>query len=176
MEVNFIDIKNKVKIALDMLIAKDSYLLLEDVNERSLSHKLAEYIQILFSSWHVDCEYNKNLGETKGLMIPEDNVDYTDLEAKTVYPDIIIHIRGTAHNLVVIEIKKSKYAKEKFRNSTKTKKEFDFDKLKGYTSESQLKYEHGVYIEFDKNGVIDSEIFQKGEKLEVWKGCLNSLN
>ncbi|MCL1902495.1 MAG: hypothetical protein FWG18_02595 [Alphaproteobacteria bacterium] len=38
-----------------------------EVNERSQTHKLAEYLQYLLPHWNVDCEYNKKLTDPKTL-------------------------------------------------------------------------------------------------------------
>lgn len=37
---------------------RDRDLLVMDVNERSISHKLAEHLAREFDEWDVDCEYN----------------------------------------------------------------------------------------------------------------------
>ena len=41
-------------------LAQEGYLLEANVNERSLTHKLAEYLQaVVGPEWSVDCEYNR---------------------------------------------------------------------------------------------------------------------
>jgi hypothetical protein len=139
------EIKEKVNIAIDILFKNDSFLLENDVNERSISHKLAEYLQILFPKWHVDCEYNRMKSRkmdkkyiTKTLNLPITNLRSEDTDAKTVYPDIVVHKRGTDSNLLAIEIKKK---------SNNASKDFDYKKLKAFTS--QLRYTFGLFIEFD---------------------------
>ena len=67
---------------------------------------------------------------------------------RSVYPDIIVHKRGSnANNLLVMEIKKS---------SSNLSREFDIQKLKAYTrnefKEDVLKYKYGVLVEI---GVCD---------------------
>jgi len=59
----------KINVGLNLLIENDNYLLINDVSERAITHKLAEYYQNLFPKWNVDCEYNKNLGKTKEILI-----------------------------------------------------------------------------------------------------------
>ena len=49
-----------LEIALSELIERDSFLFEADANERSITHKLAEYLQAQFQDWNVDCEYNRN--------------------------------------------------------------------------------------------------------------------
>lgn len=76
-----------------------------DVNERSLTHKLAEHLQPRFPGYHVDCEYNRRGYEQKKLPNPEPT-DSGNLTGKTIYPDIVVHQRGQQDNLLVIEVKK----------------------------------------------------------------------
>jgi hypothetical protein len=97
----------------------DKYLAIADVNERSISHRLAIYLEDEINEWldgwHVDCEYNRDVSSprepyTKRLDLYEMNqvcVSVDDEHATTVYPDIIVHKRGTNQNLLVIEMKKS---------------------------------------------------------------------
>lgn len=54
---------------LEMLLSNDQYLLSIPTSERSITHKLGEYYQRLFYEWNVDCEYNKNLNNPKGITI-----------------------------------------------------------------------------------------------------------
>jgi hypothetical protein len=130
-----------VKQAIDMLFTNDIFLLENDVNERTITHKLAEYIQGAFENWHVDCEYNKNYQNSellqKNLLLPRNSkkVDIDDLEAKTVYPDIIVHGRGTDSNLLVMEVKKS--------TSTQS---IDFDTLKLHQYKKELHYKYALFL------------------------------
>ena len=61
------DIKAKVKTAVSKFKQKDKALIRVNANERSLSHKLAMYLQEQFEKdgWDVDCEYNRFGAETK---------------------------------------------------------------------------------------------------------------
>ena len=76
------DVKRRVIAAICALYRHDRELLDVDANERSITHKLAEHLQREFPGWHVDCEYNRVGREPRRL------------EAKTVFPDIIVHRRG----------------------------------------------------------------------------------
>ena len=113
MQTQEVDIRKVLEEALEQLKDQDSYLFNVDANERSLTHKLAEYLQArLPAGWNVDCEYNRNQGDTKKLIQKLRAIAgeprYDDTDAKTVFPDIIIHKRGNNEsNLLVIEIKKS---------------------------------------------------------------------
>ncbi len=97
-------------MALELLLRLDAYLFETDVNERSISHKFVSYLQEEFKGWDVDCEYNRDHHDPKILNLPGISsleVRPDDVQAKTVYPDIIVHHRGTEDNLLVIEIKKA---------------------------------------------------------------------
>jgi len=56
-----------IKDMLNALIKDDRYLLENEVNERSQTHKLAEHLQYLLPKWNIDCEYNKKLTDPKTL-------------------------------------------------------------------------------------------------------------
>ena len=78
-----------------------------DVSERTITHKLAEYLQDQFPELNVDCEYNRNfeLGEyaRKTLYVLNDErqagieagLAEDDLLAISTNPDIIVHRRLT---------------------------------------------------------------------------------
>lgn len=135
---DFESIQNKVGIAIGILLKEDAFLLENLVNERSVAHKLAEYLQEQFPEWNIDCEYNKKGLDTKLL----DNIHECDEQRKTdrVLPDIIIHHRNSNRNLLVIEIK------TKTDDSTCDKK-----KLKLFTSSNgEYHYSFGLYIKFNK--------------------------
>ncbi|MBI4224975.1 MAG: hypothetical protein HY617_01455 [Candidatus Sungbacteria bacterium] len=185
----------KIKMGLSCLTRNDCYLLENDLSERSITHKLAEYYQVLFRRWDVDCEYNKNLGHAKGITIdPKDlldrmatnleqqnsyiqelfqndlssedirdlktqledpKVDYMeDLDLwvfllriskhkiikKTIFPDIIVHKRGTRSNHIVIEAKKTSNQNPKSRL-------YDLLKLATLVSDPSYRYKKGIFIE-----------------------------
>jgi hypothetical protein len=100
--------RDRLDSALQRLSDRDFHLLSADVNERSITHKLAEYLQAELPDWHVDCEYNRDRHDSKLLELPHrSNVSSEDVHARTVFPDIIVHHRNTQENLLVIEVKKS---------------------------------------------------------------------
>ncbi|KPD09241.1 hypothetical protein AM501_05240 [Aneurinibacillus migulanus] len=112
------------------------YLLRFNVSERAIAHRLAVYLENEFPSWNIDCEYNRNIDQIK--RIPG--------EGKTenaVFPDIIIHHRGTQDNLLAIEIKKS--------NNNNVANNEDVGRLESY--KKSLFYRHAAYIIFE----VDSE-------------------
>jgi hypothetical protein len=127
-------IEKALKKAIDSLIQSDFKLLLFDVNERSISHKLANYLEEHFNGWNVDCEYNRNGCDSKRLNIEAKNIKSNDNQGTTVFPDIIIHRRGIKDNLVVIELKKT----------TGQDEQYDLCKLKAF--KDQLNYRCAIFI------------------------------
>ncbi len=116
------DVHRRVSQALETLHAKDQYLLDQDVHERTIAHRFAIYLENEFPGWHVDCEYNRMGGDPKRIAArlkacaqkhhPSDQpCDCDSCQADPdilVYPDIIVHRRGSCdQNLLVIELKKS---------------------------------------------------------------------
>lgn len=113
-----------IERALKALFERDSFLLQSDANERSITHRLAMYLQSEFPLWDVDCEYNRDRLNPKVTMLPsKKKVSVTDEHARTVYPDIIVHKRDSDVNLLVVEVKKS---------SNPDRGNWDETKLKSY--------------------------------------------
>jgi hypothetical protein len=147
----------KIHRAYSTFLSRDIYLLNVNANERSITHKFAEYLQREFSDWNVDCEYNKNLYDEKTVTVWERrrNELLLTLESEiskkqrstiekvldggiSVYPDIIIHHRGTNDNLVVIEAKKSNFAGI----------DDDEEKLRAYITDQGLMYQCAFKVTF----------------------------
>ncbi|TDP83889.1 hypothetical protein C7957_14314 [Halanaerobium saccharolyticum] len=149
---NFRDINNlkelielRIEASLDKLIEKDKHLVDTKTNERSLTHRLGMYLQNLFEYWDVDCEYNRDGNKPKRINwdIEPEEIESTDTQGKTVYPDIIIHQRGkqSTINLAVIEVKKT----DNFSRSEVIK---DIKKLIEYKN-SHLNYEFACFIKIN---------------------------
>ena len=112
-----IDAKAKLIEAVQRLLREDAGLLARDLNERTLTHRLAVHMDPLFKnvegeSWDVDCEYNRNRYEAKRLRIQGRErarpTDDEDDKGTTVYTDIIVHERDSnERNLLVVEAKKT---------------------------------------------------------------------
>ena len=139
-----------IKKSIDDLYKYDSYILSNNynINERTVTHRLAIYLENHFSEfgYHVDVEYNRmrkdydNKDELGNLMGKKLNWDKTDEGSTFVYPDIIVHKRDTDENLIEIEVKMA------WKNH---KKQFDYEKINEYIQ--QLGYKYGVYIELHPN-------------------------
>lgn len=146
----------KVNVSINKLFENDKWLIENDLSEQSISHKLGEYLQTNFMEFNVDCEYNGNIDEErgrkritiikreleeKGLLKQTEEELPMDLIHRAVFPDIIVHKRGSnENNLCILEIKK-----------TTNKVPFDYDKikLKYYTTEyygNDLKYDLGIFL------------------------------
>lgn len=126
-----------VAAAVSSVLELDGHLLAVDANERSISHRFAMYLQETLRPWDVDCEYNRDGVDPKRLQYMDLNPDQEDTEAQTVFPDIVVHRRGTAKNYLVVEIKKS---------SSRVDRDIDRRKLDGY--KRQLGYRFALFLEF----------------------------
>jgi hypothetical protein len=143
-----------VRAACDRLERDDRVLFERDVNERSFSHKFAMYLQAEVDSWgegwDVDCEFNRSIDQPRGIKMLDlptglahklgDVTPVNDIDARTVFPDVIVHRRGPGVNLLVVEVKKT----------TATPEDIDFDwkhKLREYVK--TLKYKAAVLLLLD---------------------------
>jgi hypothetical protein len=130
-----------IQSAIDHLLERDAMLFQNDVAERAITHRLANYLQEQFAEWDVDCEYNRNLNDVKRL---KEICNPTNNEnGASVFPDIIIHKRMTDNNFIVIEVKKT---------TNTTPDDCDMQKLEAFRNE--LGYKHGLFIRF-KAGTKD---------------------
>ncbi len=152
------DVKRKIIAAICMLYQHDSELLDVNESERSITHKLAEHLSGEFSSWHVDCEYNRRGSDVKRLSFDFGKLEPCDLEAKTVFPDIIVHRRRTDQNLIVMEVKKA-------TGSEATK---DIEKLKAFTGNPEYGYKHGMFLKLGLNSNVILELYKDGAFEEDW--------
>jgi hypothetical protein len=129
-----VEVRERIVSAYMMFLKNDSYLLEVNANERSMTHKLAEYLQIVFPEYHLDCEYNRNGIEPKRISQFKKQIQSDNDEGVTVFPDIIIHHRGTADNFIVIEAKKTSNIAN--------------DEQKLLTYKSDLQYQFAAFIQF----------------------------
>jgi hypothetical protein len=145
-ETDVQSVLERMNDALASLVQEDRYLLENDVNERSISHRLALYLQRDFPMHDVDCEFNRDHDDPKSLEIQSRDMTSDDTQAHTVFPDIILHTRGTNHNFMVIEMKKS---------TNPEGDRFDLHKLRAF--KRQLGYEWAVFVKV-KTGTPDPAI------------------
>jgi len=126
--------------ALDALFESDAHLLDANSSERSVTHLLAIHLMHEAPGFDVDCEYNRDGFDVKRLELSERVTTDENTEAVTVFPDIVIHQRGTNdRNLLVVEVKKA---------SSNIPPDYDIQKLKAFRRE--LKYAFAVHVTVGK--------------------------
>lgn len=162
------EIPEKLKLSLKQLVDKDGYLLKTDLNERTICHKLAGYLEKYYYNLDVDVEYNKDIKEVKDLEKSEfvenlidaykksekdnqNNIEKLlekEIEAgsrRRVLPDIIIHKRGEfERNNIVFEIKKSNNLQD-----------IAVDKVKLQMYKDKLHYARAYFIVFKVDSDYD---------------------
>lgn len=129
------EIREKAQAAIELFIAKEGVLLLNNASEQAITHRLAVIFEGVFDGWNVDCEYNRNQETIKRLryaISPDEPV-----EERNVVPDVIVHHRMTEDNLLVIEVKKS---------TNQEPDERDIAKLNAF--KEQLGYANALFIRF----------------------------
>jgi hypothetical protein len=131
--------------AIDALWNDDRHLLTADASERSLTHCLAVHLAAAFPNYSVDCEYNRDGFDVKRLALPvRGGVDEDLLDAVTVFPDIIVHVRGRPdRNLLVVEVKKA---------SSRMSDDFDFLKLEAFKQDLDYAFAAHLRIGLDRQG------------------------
>lgn len=165
--MEFEELENKIDRAIKCLYKDDSFLIKNNLNERTITYRLAVYLQLEFPEYHVDCEYNRMVGGnmnqeyiTKKLELHIEEIKSDDTGAKSVFPDIIIHLRGNdKNNLLVIEVKKN--------YSNENNVSYDYKKLKAYTK--NLNYKLGLFIKFSASQYFiknNGQWFHGGEIVE----------
>lgn len=164
-----IQILNNLDLAISELLDKEKNILERGLNELNLNGHLTKYLTPYFEGYNVDPEYNgdiRKINDRKELTIAENRmreigIDPNNKNSYTLTPDIIIHIRNTnENNLVVIEVKKDS-------NLVKNKK-FDLLKLEHMTidyNENHYNYKIGVAIVFGTKinaGTYSISFYQNG--------------
>ncbi len=160
------DIKKNLLNALVKLFSKDIFLIENDISERAISHKLSTYLDLEFEEFDVDCEYNGYVeagNNRKYILMLREKAEELDrirdsdgddeMLYRAVYPDIVVHQRGSnseGSNLLIVEVKKSS-------NHDTESHDYDKEKLCRYTSsdyENKLNYQLGAFVLIDINSVV----------------------
>jgi hypothetical protein len=160
--MEFAMMREKVLNAIKLLYKNDGYLIDNDVHERTITAKLGQYLYHEFGNmYEVDCEYNRNIeDESKRKAIYSYEIE-NGIRSKTseyIYPDIIIHKRGTNNeNLLIIEAKKGGRRECDFKK--------DVMKLKKSTTAmwSNIEYCFGLYLELLPGNINEDFPF-----IEIW--------
>lgn len=139
-------VSHLISEAIRDVLTSEQGLLYPEVGEETIAHKLGVHLISRFPEYHVDLEYRRNLGERKTAVVPPRGSPDGPFRRSPVRPDIIIHLRGTNENVVVIEVKKTTSARRELIHDTL--------KLESFTDPNgSLRYLFGVLVEFDcRNG------------------------
>jgi hypothetical protein len=126
--------------------AHDLQLLTLDVDERAITHRIAKYLEQIYTDWHIDCEYNRRKNGQKELP-----------GVGKVRPDIIIHHRYLPENFLVLEVKKGLRDMRKDR-----KKLIEFTKPEG-----MYHYHFGILLvlSITMPYVMKGECYQNGNHI-----------
>ena len=150
------EIRDAIQSAINGVLQEKRPLNFELAHEWSIAQRLAMHMEPHFChEWDIDCEYDRD-GQLKKTL---EGIKGCDARKKTneILPDIIVHHReaeGRAHNLLVIELKKS--AEED---------PCDRRKLELLTNpRSHYQYELGLYVNID-GGNFTCTWYKDGEKL-----------
>jgi hypothetical protein len=152
MNLSWSELSAIVKASLQNLDSCDHFLLVNEVAERSITHKLGEYVRDQLEKktgqnraapavLSVDCEYNRfGLdGDPKALPWSQEISIEDGGPYYTANPDIIIHERGyQRHNTLAIELKT-------YFNGAHAVVLFDKMKVLGYL-DSPTNYPLGLYL------------------------------
>ena len=77
-----------------------------------------------------------------------------DLDAVTIFPDIIVHKRGTNdQNLLVVEVKKA---------SSAISSKYDFEKLRAFKAELRYAFAAHVTIGYTRDGKFTRKVAWEG--------------
>ncbi len=145
---HIIELKGIVDAALQRLYHQDPELIEFAVNERSVVFRFGLYFAELlskssFSSYNLDCEYNRNMGK------PKRTKNFPD----GVIPDVLLHRRNSnEENILVLEFK---------GYWNKADRENDHKKIIDFTSQDEdnlYKYSLGGVVELE-NGYFNVDYY-----------------
>ncbi len=129
---------------LERFLKEDSYLSDVNANERSQTHKIAEYLQQILPEYNVDCEYNKNLRQEKTLNFFEIVNKIKDfLEDDSSSNELAGHERTTVLKLLEMITHRNIIADES--NNPQTRDGNNYVGYLTFTDESQNKYIKRVF-------------------------------
>jgi hypothetical protein len=159
------EVKERLANAIRTFRERDGSLLRRNLSERCVTHKLAEHIAVQFPEYDVDCEYNRNIDDSKNIEVDEDDLTkalrekyaerIADLSADEVlslstFPDIIVHRReqNFPHNILVLEIKK---------DNCKIPHDLDRLKLARFIDPQSYGYQLGAFITVPTGNAWENE-------------------
>jgi len=134
---NPVEVHLKVEKAISDFLERDLYLLRVNVSERAMTHRLAVHLERQFPDWDVDCEFNRD-GNVAKMISFLGREEGDGEEGSSIYPDVIVHHRGTGDNLLVLEVKKAAFQRLRDR---------DIEKLTALRE--QLRYRFACFVMID---------------------------
>jgi hypothetical protein len=145
---------DKVVAALKEFYAREAFLFAQDLGERTLTHRLAVYLEKQFPDFVADCDFDRLGPRTLGL--PHGSIVSTDDHlGKSIFPDIVVHQREVPNNLLAIEVR---------RAGNHQPIEHDRQKLRALTdAHIWFAYWIGVLVTLGKAGVTAVEVFVAGK-------------
>ena len=154
---------DKVVAALKEFYAREAFLFEHDLGERTLTHRLALYVERQFPDFEVDCDFDR-LGP-RTLNMPHGSIVSTDDHlGKSIYPDIVVHQRSVPNNLIAIEVRKA---------HNHQPLEHDRQKLRALTDPHiWFAYAIGVLLTLGKTGVASAEVYASGQHDVAMSGIL----
>lgn len=150
-------VQERFHMALERFYEDHEQLIAIDANERSITHWLANAVQEQFEEWKVDCEYNRKGKLPKNLEYSDERVSVHDTDGRSVYPDIIVHVREQPENLLIAEIKKATSGEGPRK---------DLEKVVDFGLESDYRYRFGVFVVLDTQHAL-LQWFAAGTPIEV---------
>lgn len=150
---------NNVAEAFRLVYKNDKFLIENGLCERCIMVRFAHYLADLYPDYDVDCEYNRHKGNVKKI-----------IEDKNIFPDIIIHKRGTdSENFAVIELKNKANIsndgrmtdKAKLKALTKSYNDGEKDSLYNYGYKFGLAIDVCENLQETMNSIV---VYRQGEK------------
>jgi hypothetical protein len=120
-------------------MSRDLTLLAIGAHEQAICHRLAVYLEDWFSTYEVDCEYNRMESKIKRVLL--------DDKKGIVKPDILVHQRLAKSNCLAVEAK----ATANVQSADKP------TRLIALTKDSDFEYNLGLFIliENAKEEILD---------------------
>lgn len=155
----FKTLQSNIAKAFDSVYKNDKFLIENGLCERCIMFRFAHYLAELYPDYDVDCEYNKHKGNVKKI-----------IEDKNIFPDIIIHKRGTdSENFAVIELKNKantnnierKNDETKLKALTKSNNDGEKDSLYNYGYKFGLAIEVRENLQETMNSIV---VYRQGEE------------
>lgn len=143
-------IAERVRYALDRLYEADHFLIDMDLCEPSVNHRFAMYLQEAFPGYFVDCEYNRShVGQDSGLK------QVTSRRGN--YIDVVVGMRNgnPDDDLICFETKRW--------NNRSRFGDRDRAKLRTLTAGERFSYDYGLYLVFGRTRQeVEFELYQGG--------------